>query len=554
MSRMSNPDQGLAQFSNRVLDGINVLAQRRLISIFAVFFLSFGGSWVISAFRGIPVPYIHDEFSYLLAGDTFAHGRITNPVHPMWIYFETFHVLQYPTYMSRYPPGQGVFLAIGQMIFGKPIYGVWLSAGLMCAAISWMLYAWLPPRWALMGGLVAALQFGVFTYWSQSYWGGAVAAMGGAMVFGALPRVIKYQRIRDVLLLGVGTATLFNTRPLEGLLVGIPVGCLVLPWKVKWRLMDESRIFKKAVVPLTLLILAMGIFMCYYNKKITGHAFVFPHLLYAKQYVIVPQLIFQPLYPSVHYNHQVLADDFRIWEIGYYNQKRHLNVFLQDTLRDTCGMFMFFLGFPLAFPSFFMTLQAFNSKNSLRIVLALCIILLMFGLSVCPARAHYAAPLTCFAVWVITMGLRYVSLLKLRNIKIGGSLVIFLVILQLCLNINSLRPFQRAISLAVVKQETNGHMLPGAFSREELKDMLIKLGGKHLVIVKYPPYHDCHWEWVFNDADIDASPIVWARDMGQQGNGPLLKYFKDRKVWDVEINWDAHISVDTYPSFRFREV
>ena len=61
-----------------------------------------------SSLYPIPLPFVPDDFSFLLASDTFAHGRLTNPTPAMWIHFESIHITMQPTYQSMYFPGAGI--------------------------------------------------------------------------------------------------------------------------------------------------------------------------------------------------------------------------------------------------------------------------------------------------------------------------------------------------------------------------------------------------------------------------------------------------------------
>src|SRR3984885_3839341 len=211
----------------------------------------------------VPEPSIHDEFSHLLLADTLVHGRLTNPPHPMWQHFESIHIIQQPTYNSMYPPGQGAFLALGEWLFHEPWVGVLLSAGLMFAAMCWMMQAWLPPKWALFGTLLAILAFGVTTLWINSYMSGAVSGIGGALVLGAMRRLGGAGgRVRQSIPLGIGVVLLMNTRPFEGLvltsaaLVYLVIGVSRGGWA-------------QIVVPAGLILSAGLIFTGFYNWRVT---------------------------------------------------------------------------------------------------------------------------------------------------------------------------------------------------------------------------------------------------------------------------------------------
>src|SRR6266446_5808788 len=332
-------------------------AKRKTVAILALFFAVIGVRLAALPQLPVPVPGIHDEFSYLLMADTFADGRLANPPHPMWMSFESFHVNWFPTYSSKYPPGQGAVLALGQLL-GHPWIGVLLSVAAMCAATLWMLQAWLPARWALLGGVLVALKFGIASYWINSYWGGAVAAIGGALVLGAMLRIVRRARTRDALLLGLGIAILANTRPYEGLLFCIPVAGWFLWWlagKTKSTVTPRTRIVRIFTPLAAVLTLTIG-FIGYYNWRLTGHTFLFPHTLNTRTYRTTGLFLWDHPKEPLEYHNQPFKDFYNSWEReDYQNTWRDVRKVSVEKLTRSgstyfwCGAILLLPGLPFVF-------------------------------------------------------------------------------------------------------------------------------------------------------------------------------------------------------------
>ena len=477
---------------------------------------------------GIPEPNVHDEFSYLLAADTFSQGRLTNPTHPLWVHFESFHINHEPTYMSKYQPAQGLILAFGKVVGGHPIIGVWLSMALMSAAVCWMLHAWLPARWALLGGLLTIIHpyTGAASYWAQSYWGGAIPAAGGALLLGGVRRAVRTPRSIDAVLMGVGMVILANSRPYEGFVLAIPVGLALLSGLVGSRRPAAKAAIKQILLPLALVGVISTACMAYYNARITGSASRLPYLVHQEQYDMFAYFIWQKLPPEPLYRHKVIRDYHAEYELPLYREKQTLGGFFKVN-------YAMLMMYGLLCGNVFL-IPLIGSARSLiawcwdnrwgRLALLTYVFFALGVMLESVTSLHYWAPITALFYFFVIQGLR---LWRARNHRVGQAVLCAVLLLGVMVGgINAYHSWKS-------RDPSTPHL-----QRARLLHRLNQGKDRHLIVVSYGPKHSYNREWVYNEADIDGSKVVWARAMDLKENCKLVDYFKDRVIWSLEIDQD----------------
>ncbi len=542
------PRLGSPAFS-RIEQVFGQLARRKGLSVAVVGVTALLLRLAILPFCPIPLPFVPDDFSFLLAADTFAHGHLTNPTPAMWIHFESIHITMNPTYMSMYFPSTGLVLAASQLLFGHPWFGILIMTALMCAAICWMLQAWLPPSWALLGGFLAILRLGLFSYWINTYsGGGSIAALGGALVLGAYPRLIKTFRLREGFLLAIGVVLVGTTRPYEGLLLCLPVAIALGHWMFFGKNRPATSLILRNTAGPILVLVAAGLWMGYYDQAAFGKATTLPYTVDRATYAVAPYYVWQKQRSDPGYNHESLRRFYYDNELKGYSKIHSASGFLPETSFKVARAILFFTG--LAFlPLVFQVRRVLLDRRIRFLVLGL----VLFGLGMLIEIyliPHYLAPFTAAFYAVGLQAIRHIWVSKPGGQPVGKTLIRLSV--SLCVLMMVARLYAQPLHMRMDEWPpsawTDKWFGPGYFGTEraDIEKNLESQPGRQLVLVRYSPKHNPIDEWVYNLSNIDGQKVIWAREMDSAHNQELMAYYRDRKVWLVEPDKPAK-KLSIYP-------
>lgn len=495
----------------QILAALRPLARHSSGSLICVFLLSISACALFACRGPWHPPGTHDEYAYLFAADTFAHGRLTNPPPAHWVHFESIHLIVQPSYMAKYPPGQALFLALGWVVFGHPMMGVYLSFALATTAVCWMLQAWLPPRWALLGGVLSILLWAP-TNWMNGYWGGAVAALGGTLVYGGLRRLIDQPRLMPSLAMGLGLAILANTRPYEGLVAAMPAIAALILFLVRQRWYASAHFWLAVVLPMFLVLTATACWMAWYNFRVTGDPLRLPYQVHDETYSAAPTFLWQsPRDELPSYRHESMRGYYVDYELVRFLKKSVLCGFNSSVLTKLLLFIKFFVPPMLLLPVG--VLAWFNRSrwwHFAAFVVGLELLALTQTLYLFP---HYAAPIAGLMIGLVVQGLRHFCTWRFKGARAGATFVCGAVLTLL-------------VGLVIAWFQD-----PPANRQAEVRESIEAMEGNHLVFVRYGADRDLDDEWIYNRADLDSSQVIWARDLGPSQNQSLLNQFRSRQVW-----------------------
>jgi len=267
---------------------------------------------------------------------------------------------------------------------------------------------------------------------------------------------------------------------------------------------------------------------------VTGSAFRMTYEVSGAQFGTAPYFLWQTPRPLPVYQHAAISDYYH-GVLAEFNRNRTLEGYLLGAAQKLESWWQIYLGPLLTVPLLAIPWIVHQRKFTLPMLICGA---MAAGLAVeSRTLPHYFSPATGALYILLVQGLRLLNLWW-RRAGFGTAVVRAIPVLACAM-----------ILLRVTAVVTHARIEPawprGDLQRAAVLRDLHQLPGDHLVLVRYSLQHNPHREWVWNDAEIDAAKVVWARDMGESGNNDLLQYFKNRHVWQINPD-DPSPKLETY--------
>jgi hypothetical protein len=286
---------------------------------------------------------------------------------------------------------------------------------------------------------------------------------------------------------------------------------------------------QRVVLPVSVVLIVTAVGMGFYNWRVTGHPLLFPYVLHERTYDIAPLFIWQHPRPVPIYRHEALRDFYTGWALDWYNATRSLSGLIAVSFVKLRNPWILFQGLSplrlvLTIP---LLVLPWCFGNPWRRFLLIAVTISIIGLLLITwPGARFIAPIMGAVIVLFVEAFRVLRIINLRTVPFGKLIVWSLVLVAL------LSFFYDFIGR--VKDTT----LRWSFERARIRRQLEYSNSRHLIIVRYGPEHLLHQEWVYNEADIDVARVVWAREMTPDEDKKLIEYFKDRKIWLLDIGND----------------
>jgi hypothetical protein len=249
-----------------------------------------------------------------------------------------------------------------------------------------------------------------------------------------------------------------------------------------------------------------------------------PYTLYAKQYQVAPLFYWQsPRDPPPDYRHPRIASYWTGYDLNEWHQQSTWSGFARgawDKLRTMAIAFVAPATLALALIGLpWVITRRAEARRAAIVLIAFLIV------HVCTTpwmRMHYMGPIVPAFVALVTF-----CLIELHRLHFATAVLARAVV-----------AVQLAAPVAQIVAMVQNPNPQGIARQVQVIERLNRLPGEDLVLVAYTPGLQHLFEWVYNPADVDRAPIVFAHDMGNERNRELLEYYPNRRVWRLVVDWE----------------